>query len=94
VVASRVGGIPEVIREGETGILVKAADEMELVEALETLVKESRLRAEYGQRGKGFVERNFRMQRISRLYEELYISLLEEKSVRAQRIHSSTVAHP
>ncbi len=94
VVASRVGGVPEIIRDGETGILVKSGDEEELVAALETLVKEPRLRAEYGQRGKRLVEREFRMQRISRLYEELYTSLLEEKSARAQRIHSNFVPHP
>jgi glycosyltransferase involved in cell wall biosynthesis len=93
VVASRVGGIPEVIRDSETGILVKPGDEEELVEALGKLVKEPRLRAEYGQHGKRLVERDFRMQRISRLYEELYTSLLEGKSVREQRIHSNFVPH-
>ncbi len=38
VIASRVGGIPEVIIEGETGIMVKAADANALADALEKVI--------------------------------------------------------
>jgi glycosyltransferase involved in cell wall biosynthesis len=37
VVASRVGGLPEVVRDGETGVLVEAGSPSALVRALEAL---------------------------------------------------------
>jgi glycosyltransferase involved in cell wall biosynthesis len=92
VVASRVGGNPEVVRDKVTGLLVKAGDEEELVEALATLVEQPQLRLEYGQRGKRLAEEEFQMERIARLYEELYKSLLEEKCGRAERNHPSRLS--
>jgi len=89
VVASRVGGNPEVIQDKATGLLVKPGDEGDLVEALATLVEQPQLRFDYGQRGKKLADLNFRMDRIARQYEELYKSLLEEKRGRAPRTHPS-----
>jgi adenylyl-sulfate kinase len=85
VVASRVGGAPEVIRDRETGILVKSGDEEELARAIGTLVEQPSLRLEYGRRGRQLAQDNFRMERVSRRYEELYTSVLEEKTVSARR---------
>jgi L-malate glycosyltransferase len=92
VVASCVGGNPEVVRDKATGLLVKAGDQEQLVEALMTLVEHPDLRFEYGQRGKRLAEEQFLMDRIARRYEELYKSLFEEKCGRAARtdpLHSS-----
>jgi glycosyltransferase involved in cell wall biosynthesis len=88
VVASRVGGVPEVIRDRETGILVKACDEDELACAMEILVDQPGLRLEYGRRGRQLAQDNFRMEQISRRYEELYTSVLEEKTFSARRDHA------
>ncbi len=52
VVASRVGGIPEVVAEGETGLLVKPGDESELASALLRLAKDADLRRRLGERGR------------------------------------------
>lgn len=48
VVASRVGGIPEVVLEGETGLLVPPGDVHALADALERLVADPELRARLG----------------------------------------------
>jgi len=51
VVASRVGGLPEVVADGETGILVSPADSGELREALERLIGDPALRHRLGAAG-------------------------------------------
>ena len=51
VVASNVGGIPEVVADGETGILVPARDPAAIAEALRTLLADSSLRERMGAAG-------------------------------------------
>ncbi|OYT68517.1 MAG: glycosyl transferase, partial [Armatimonadetes bacterium CP1_7O] len=49
VVASRVGGIPELIAESETGILVEPNAEQSLIQALQSLTANAALRLQMGQ---------------------------------------------
>jgi len=51
VVASRVGGIPEFVEDGVTGYLISPGDVEALVQRLKTLISDSDLRQEMGQRG-------------------------------------------
>lgn len=53
VVETNVGGVPEVIREGETGFLVPYGSVPALANALATLVKDSGLRESMGQSRRG-----------------------------------------
>lgn len=48
VVAPAVGGIPELVRDGETGLLAKVNDLASLVAALERLLRDAELRARLG----------------------------------------------
>ena len=48
VVASRVGGIPEVVRDGRTGILVEPANARALADALMELCRDENLRITMG----------------------------------------------
>jgi glycosyltransferase involved in cell wall biosynthesis len=48
VVASSVGGLPELVADGETGILVPAGDAVALAEALARLLDDPELRRSYG----------------------------------------------
>jgi len=53
VVASRVGGIPEVVRHGETGLLVPPGDREALAEAVVKLLKDPARRRQMGARARG-----------------------------------------
>lgn len=59
VVASRVGGIPEIIKNGETGLLVAPADPVALANALKTLLPERYRESTLGKHLKTFVQQNF-----------------------------------
>jgi len=76
VVATRVGGVPEIVRHGETGYLVDPDDESSLAEALSILIGDCQLRREMGRRARKYVEDNHSPQRLGRLLQELYEAAL------------------
>jgi glycosyltransferase involved in cell wall biosynthesis len=59
VVSSRAGGIPEVVADGETGILVEVDDAGGLRDAMRRLVDDADLRARMGAAGRRRFEREF-----------------------------------
>lgn len=59
VVVSDVGGLPEVVREGETGLVVPRDDVPALQAALKRLALDSQLRERLGQGGRAHVEREY-----------------------------------
>jgi glycosyltransferase involved in cell wall biosynthesis len=61
VVASRVGGIPEVVVDGETGLLVPAADEAALSVALMRLLSDPEERSRMGANGRSRARQQFSM---------------------------------
>jgi L-malate glycosyltransferase len=87
VVATDVGGNPELVKDRETGILVPPGDEDRLVEVLLRLARDADLRLHCSQQGREFSRSSFHIDVICRRYEELYLSLLGEKGVRVARIH-------
>jgi L-malate glycosyltransferase len=72
VVASNVGGVPEAIMQGETGLLVPPADAGALAEAILSLVYDRRLRERMGQKGAEFVRREFSWDDSVRMMDEVY----------------------
>jgi glycosyltransferase involved in cell wall biosynthesis len=64
VVASRVGGIPELVDDGETGLLVPPADERALADALSALLDEPARRERIGQRGREKVVADYSVNKI------------------------------
>jgi L-malate glycosyltransferase len=85
VVATRVGGNPEIVRDGETGVLIEPGDEEGLARALEQLMAQEPLRATIAQNARKFARSNFTLDRVTRQYEELYSGLLPEKMPRLSR---------
>jgi starch synthase len=65
VVASAVGGIPEVVVDGETGLLVPPGEPEALARALERLLADPERGARMGQAGRRRVEERFSWERIA-----------------------------
>jgi len=78
VVASRVGGIPEVVEDGVTGILVSPAHSRKLAEALIILLENSTLRQSMGEAGRKRVETLFSLERTIKAIEGSYSDLLSQ----------------
>jgi glycosyltransferase involved in cell wall biosynthesis len=57
VVATRVGGVPEIVRDGENGLLVEPGDDAAFDAALERVLRDDDLRARLRAAAKGSVER-------------------------------------
>ncbi|MDP2561325.1 glycosyltransferase family 4 protein [Psychrobium sp. 1_MG-2023] len=78
VIAPRVGGIPEVIQDGETGILVEPNDIMHLAQAIEKLVSRPNLRKQLGNAAKAYVEERFLIERNVAQFERCYCDLVKQ----------------
>ena len=59
VVATNVGGIPELMRNNETGFLTKKGDQNELFKKLEILMNDEKMSQKMGNAGKEFISNNF-----------------------------------
>lgn len=78
VVATAVSGTPEVVVEGETGLLVPPRDSAALAQALGELVNSPQRRRALGQAGRARVEERFTFRGAARQMEELYRALLAD----------------
>lgn len=72
VVASRVGGIPEVVDDKETGLLVSPDNPEELAESIITLVRDPQLRVFMGKKGKSAVQTKFDAGKIIDQHLQVY----------------------
>jgi glycosyltransferase involved in cell wall biosynthesis len=85
VVATRVGGVPEAVEEGITGLLVPPRDPPAMAAALVRLIGNPGEAAEMGRRGLARVRELFSIDRMVRAHEGLYGELLERKAVSYKR---------
>jgi alpha-maltose-1-phosphate synthase len=74
VVASRVGGIPEVVVDGETGYMVEPANPEELAARINELVDEPELAARFGKAGRKRAVEDFSWRAIAKRTADLYLS--------------------
>jgi glycosyltransferase involved in cell wall biosynthesis len=72
VVASRVGGVPEAVVDGETGLLVPPGDPASLAAAIERLLEDASLRRSLGQAGHARVRERFDLASFQRAHVDLY----------------------
>jgi glycosyltransferase involved in cell wall biosynthesis len=79
VVATRVGGVPDVVRDGEDGYLVEAGDVDGLAERLAALAADPALRERMGDAGRTRVIPRYAVARLVDEVDRLYRSLLEGK---------------
>jgi glycosyltransferase involved in cell wall biosynthesis len=82
VVASRCGGIPEVVEEGRTGWLVPPNDPSALAERLRALLLDSSQRRAMGLAGRARVREHFSVDRMVREIAQIYDEMIEEAPFR------------
>src|SRR5262249_34526895 len=75
VVATRIAGLPHLIRDGNNGLLVAPGRVDELAQALRRLLGDAELRGQFAEKGRRLVEERYsfatRMQKIGSLYDSL-----------------------
>jgi glycosyltransferase involved in cell wall biosynthesis len=81
VVATRVTGTREVVRHGETGLLVEVGDARALADALGKLIEDSALRARLGSRGREVVRAEYDEADIVLRLERVYRECLERRGI-------------
>lgn len=79
VVATRVGGLPELVREGRTGLLVEPRDPGSLAVAVAGLLADPQRRAALGEAGRELQAATYDIDVWVRRLEGLYLELLERK---------------
>ncbi len=79
VVASRAGGLPEVIRDGETGLLVPPADPAALAAALRRVVLDRALSRRIADKARDAVRLSYDLPKMIDRVESLYDRVLAER---------------
>ncbi len=77
-VATRVGAIPEILKNGETGLLVEPANSRELGDAMAALLSDTSRCAEMGQKGLELVKREFSLERMTADTLQVYRDLVAD----------------
>ncbi|MGH7384366.1 MAG: glycosyltransferase [Candidatus Rokuibacteriota bacterium] len=80
VVATRVGGNPELVEHGVTGSLVSVGDRDELATTLAAYLSDPHLRLLQGKAGRGRASEHFALERMAARYLELYAALIQRKA--------------
>lgn len=77
VVATRVGGNPELVEDGVTGMLVPAGDERAMAAAIGRYLEDDELRRQHGQAGRARAEASFSLTAMVEGYLHVYDAALE-----------------
>lgn len=80
VIASRIGGLAETVRDGETGLLVPPGDAAALAAAIAKLAADEPTIRQMGKTGRAYVEENYRPEDHYARLLEIYESVLAGRS--------------
>lgn len=83
VVATHLGGVPELIKDGETGFLVPPRDLEALAEAVIRLLQDPALRAKMGRATRGSITSAYTVEAMVKSIEKVYHELIEAKMVQS-----------
>ena len=72
VVSTAVGGVPDIVLDGQTGILVPSGDEERFADAIVDLLEDAEKRKQFGELGCEFVSVNYTKERLCADIERLY----------------------
>ena len=81
VVATRVGGIPEVIEDGVNGLLVESGNIEELADALAVLMRDLTAAERLGEKGRMRVQENFTAQIMAERTADVYRQIVASESL-------------
>jgi glycosyltransferase involved in cell wall biosynthesis len=79
VVSTAVGGVPELVQHGTTGLLVSPEDVEAFASALQTLIDQPRQRRQMGEQARVHACRQFDIRHTVQQYEALYEQLLQAR---------------
>jgi glycosyltransferase involved in cell wall biosynthesis len=79
VVAANVGGNPELVKDGENGILFAPEDESQFAAALDTLIRQPELRKQLAASARTRAYDEYTIPQVRDRYQDLYRGLLQEK---------------
>ncbi|MDJ0953323.1 MAG: glycosyltransferase [Acidimicrobiia bacterium] len=77
VVATAVGGVPSIVRDAETGLLVPPGDPAALAAAIERLLDNPEYAEKLGQAGSELVAADYSLEAMVRATEEVYAEVLD-----------------
>jgi glycosyltransferase involved in cell wall biosynthesis len=92
VVATKVGGVPELVENGVTGFLVPPKDPETLAQALQKLIEDPELRKRMGRAGREKALREFTLDRMLHETERVYREVLEE--IKAKEVRRTVGKKP
>ncbi len=75
VVATRVGGIPDLIKDGKNGFLVESHNSEALAEKIEELMQNKDLREKFGKAGREWVSKNYEWNDGIKKFADLFLEL-------------------
>lgn len=80
VIASNVGDVADMVKEGETGFLIDKGDYQTLAERINQLLSDEALRIRMGKNARSLVVENYSLETMGRKTLEVYQEVLEEKA--------------
>jgi glycosyltransferase involved in cell wall biosynthesis len=83
VIASNVGGLPEVVVNGKTGMLVPKEDVLASAEAIRKMIVEPDLARSMGKLGRGFVLENYSIDVMASYFNLAYRSVLSDHEIKS-----------
>jgi hypothetical protein len=87
-----VGGVPGIVRHGQTGFLLDPGDSDGLAAALAELARNPRLRTEMGRRARTYVEENHSLHRLPVYLAGLYEMALPPRPSRASVVQGAPIS--
>jgi len=78
LIATRCGGYEELIRDRENGVLVEVGDPAAIVDAIESLVADTRLQTTLGEQARGHAVETYDIKVMIKAYEDIYDWLLAD----------------
>ena len=79
VIATAVGGLPELVTDGKTGLLIPPRDADALARALNRLLSDPALAKQLGTNARAHVREHFSLDRLRREINEIYAELVAKK---------------